>query len=288
MTGWGTRYRRCAALVVTVLLGASIAGCAPAHTLERLGDDRTASASALAAADELAAVLHDLETQVAQTGPDGPRRDTAREAVTAVTDDVVEIGSQARAFFEAHASQVGQEFRGSDLSAVDVTIVDVVEADDQDGPVALVTLDTARTPVDGPATTLRAAYALTWGTTATKTGGPRLVQVRALHEDDGHPAIVDKTSGASALGVAADYVRAVRSGTAKEVDAFEGGVRSSSDLRDAMRSRLAASGRMTPVEVPCGRTGSVQVVYVVLDGDVPPLRLEVDVSGDAPVVNAYL
>lgn len=288
MTGWGTRYRRSAALVVTVLLGASLAGCAPAHTLERLGDDRTASDAALAAADELSAVLHDLETQVAGTAPEDREWDTAREAVAAVTGDTVEIGSQARAFFEAHASQVERDSRGSDPAAVDVSIVDVVEADDQDGPVALVTLDTARTPVDGPSTTVRAAYALTWDTPGTQTDGPRLVQVRALHDDDGHPAIVDQTSDASALGVAADYVRAVRSGTAKEIDAFEGGVRSSSDLRDAMRGRLASAGRMTPVEVPCGRTGTVQVVYVVLDGDVPPLRLEVDVSGDDPVVNAYL
>lgn len=331
-TRQGSKARRGVALVTALLLGVLTTGCTPDHPLERLADDRAASADVVVAAEAFAAVLAELEDQVGvATSVAGAPAD-ARSTVAALVDPEMDLGNQARAFFEGHTSQVERETRTVDLTDADVAVVDVTEADDQDGPVTLVTLDTVRTPVDGTPTTTRASYALSWGSpdasdpgstsgsssgpTAGATAGPtagatdaqgpaetdgpgdgtpdgtgtRLVleQVRAVHDDDGHHALVDPTSGDSALGVASDYVRALRSGTDREVDAFEGGVRSSSDLRDAMRSRLTASGRMTPVEVPCGRTGSVQVVYVILDGDVPPLRLEVDVSGDSPVVNAYL
>lgn len=323
-TRQGSKARRGVALVAALLLGALTTGCAPDHPLERLADDRAASADAVAAAESFAAVLGELEEQVGVAPAAAGAQDDVRSTVAALVDPEMDLGNQARAFFEGHTSQVERETRTVDLTDVDVAVVDVTEADDQDGPVSLVTIDTVRTPVDGTATTTRAAYALSWGapgdpapgSTAgassdpaagatgaqdpVETGDPgdrapggtgtRLVleQVRAVHDDDGHHALVDATSSASALGVASDYVRALRTGTDREVDAFEGGVRSSADLRDAMRSRLTATGRMTPVEVPCGRTGSVQVVYVILDGDVPPLRLEVDVSGDSPVVNAYL
>ena len=325
-TRQGTRSRRGVAVVTALLLGALTSGCTPDHPLERLADDRAASAGAVAAAETFAAVLDELEDQVGvSAAPGGARRD-ARSTVTALVDPEMSLGNQARAFFEVHTSQVERDTRTADLSGVDVVLVDVTEADDQDEPVTLVTVDTVRTPVDGAATTVRVSYALSWGSpdspgsgsttgaaTESSTGShgpdetgtpgdgssgdgtaddpdarPVLEQVRAVHDDDGHHALVDPTSDDSALGVASDYVRTLRSGTDREVDAFEGGVRSSADLRDAMRNRLKASGRMTPVEVPCGRTGSVQVVYVVLDGDVPPLRLEVDVSGNSPVVNAYL
>lgn len=323
-TRQGSKARRGVALVTALLLGVLMTGCGPDHPLERLADDRAASADVVDAAEAFAAVLAELENQVGvATAAAGAPAD-ARSTVAALVDPEMDLGNQARAFFEGHTSQLERETRTVDLTDADVAVVDVTEADDQDGPVTLVTLDTVRTPVDGNPTTTRASYALSWGSpgaptpgstsgsssepTAGATGaqapvetdgpgdgtpdgtGTRLVleQVRAVHDDDGHHALVDPTSGDSALGVASDYVRALRSGTDREVDAFEGGVRSSSDLRDAMRSRLTASGRMTPVEVPCGRTGSVQVVYVILDGDVPPLRLEVDVSGDSPVVNAYL
>ena len=323
-TRQGSKARRGVALVTALLLGALTTGCTPDHPLERLADDRAASADVVVAAEAFAAVLAELEDQVGvATAAVGAPAD-ARSTVAALVDPEMDLGNQARAFFEGHTSQVERETRTVDLTDADVAVVDVTEADDQDGPVTLVTLDTVRTPVDGTPTTTRASYALSWGSPdapdpsstsgsssgptagatdpqgSAETGDPgdgtpdgtgtRLVleQVRAVHDDDGHHALVDPTSGDSALGVASDYVRALRSGTDREVDAFEGGVRSSSDLRDAMRSRLTASGRMTPVEVPCGRTGSVQVVYVILDGDVPPLRLEVDVSGDSPVVNAYL
>jgi len=323
-TRQGSKARRGVALVAALLLGVLMTGCGPDHPLERLADDRAASADVVVAAEAFAGVLADLEDHVGvATAAAGAPAD-ARSTVAALVDPEMDLGNQARAFFEGHTSQVERETRTVDLTDADVSVVDVTEADDQDGPVTLVTLDTVRTPVDGTPTTTRASYALSWGSPdapdpgstsgssseptagATDAQGPaetddpgdatpddsgtRLVleQVRAVHDDDGHHALVDPTSGDSALGVASDYVRALRSGTDREVDAFEGGVRSSSDLRDAMRSRLTASGRMTPVEVPCGRTGSVQVVYVILDGDVPPLRLEVDVSGDSPVVNAYL
>lgn len=323
-TRQGSKARRGVALVAALLLGVLMTGCGPDHPLERLADDRAASADVVDAAEAFAAVLAELEDQVGvATAAAGAPAD-ARSTVAALVDPEMELGNQARAFFEGHTSQVERETRTVDLTDADVAVVDVTEADDQDGPVTLVTLDTVRTPVDGTPTTTRASYALSWGSPdapapgstsgsssdptagapdaqgpaetddpgggTPEDSGTRLVleQVRAVHDDDGHHALVDPTSGDSALGVASDYVRALRSGTDREVDAFEGGVRSSSDLRDAMRSRLTASGRMTPVEVPCGRTGSVQVVYVILDGDVPPLRLEVDVSGDSPVVNAYL
>ena len=323
-TRQGSRAGRGVALATALVIGTLTSGCTPDHPLERLEDDRAASADVVVAAEAFATVLGQLEDQVAVTAaPVGAPTD-ARSTVTALVDPEMDLGNQARAFFEGHTSQVDRETRSADLTDADVVVVDVSEADDQDGPVTLVTIDTVRTPVDGTASTTRASYALSWGSPDASTsgstsgapadptvgptgsggaegeGGPGdgapgeadvrllLEQVRAVHDDDGHHALVDATSSASALGVASDYVRALRSGTDREVDAFEGGVRSSADLRDAMRSRLTASGRMTPVEVPCGRTGSVQVVYVVLDGDVPPLRLEVDVSGDSPVVNAYL
>lgn len=312
--------------MVALLVGALAAGCTPDQPLARLDDDRPASTEAVGAADAFAAMLGELETQVGSADRGVDPHD-ARSTVAALAGTEMELGHQARAFFEGHASQVERDTRSASLSAVDVTVVEVSEADDQDGPVALVTVDTVRTPVDGPVTTTRASYALSWGdpqgsgsgpTTPEgvddpasgagddtssaadgpdlgpsaapvgAAGRPRLEQVRAVHDDDGHHALVDPASSASTLGVAGDYVTALRSGSDRDVDAFEGGVRSSADLRDAMRARLTQSGRMTPVEVPCGRTGSVQVVYVVLDGEVPPLRLEVDVSGEHPVVNAYL
>lgn len=319
---------------MALLVGALVAGCAPDEPFERLVDDRDASADAVVAAEAFASMLGDLETAVGVSpAPDGTP--DARATVDAMADTATShapmgLGSQARAFFEGHASQVARDTRTSGLSSAHVTVVSVTEADDADGPVALVTVDTVRTPLDGPAITVRSAYALSWDEgqvadpgqpsgPASSTGAspeaagppepaasagteapqppaepagpderPRLEQVRALHDDDGHHALVDAEAHTSVLGIASDYVRALRSGTDQEVDALEGGVRSSADLREALRGRLAVSGRMTPVEVPCGRTGTVQVVYVVLDGDVPPLRLEVDMSGGRPVVNAYL
>lgn len=328
---WGTRSRRGAGIVTALLVGVLVAGCAPDEPFERLVDDRDASVDAVAAAEAFASMLGDLETDVGvDPAPDGTP--DARATVAAMSDAPMGLGSQARAFFEGHASQVARDTRTSGLSSADVTVVSVTEADDADGPVALVTVDTVRTPLDGPSSTVRSAYALSWddapATDSGQPGGdatpgptsagqettgppepgtpagsedsqapdgsggpderPRLEQVRALHDDHGHHALVDAEADTSVLGVAGAYVRALRSGTDQEVDALEGGVRSSADLREALRARLEASGRMTPVEIPCGRTGDVQVVYVVLDGDVPPLRLEVDVSGEHPVVNAYL
>lgn len=303
-------------LVAALLLGALTAGCAPQQSLERLDSPVAPSAEALAASDRFAEVLVDLERQVAV---DGGEDQTARSAVDeAITG--AGLGSQARAFFEAHTTQVERDTRATRLTEVSIEVVEVVETHDDDGPVALVTVDTVRTPLEGVASTDRSGYAVSWdsapgagGTTGTEsptstvsstsTASPtgsasptgaapgeelRLTEVRAVHDDDGHPAVLDPSAGSSALGVATDYVQAVRSGSSRDIDAFEGGVRSSADLREAMRGRLVASGRSTAVEVPCGRTGTVQLVYVVLDGDVSPLRLEVDVSGSEPVVNAYL
>lgn len=302
-------------LVAALLLGALTAGCAPPQSLERLDSPGAPSAEALAASDRFVEVLVDLERQVAV---DGGEDQTARSAVDEATTGAG-LGSQARAFFEAHTTQVERDTRATRLTEVSIEIVEVVETHDDDGPVALVTVDTVRTPLEGAASTDRSGYAVSWdpadgnpssastasptssvtptGTSAAPgTGGlgtapgeeVRLTEVRALHDDDGHPAVLDPSAGSSALGVATDYVQAVRSGSSRDVDALEGGVRSSADLREAMRGRLVASGRSTAVEVPCGRTGTVQLVYVVLDGDVSPLRLEVDVSGPEPVVNAYL
>lgn len=309
---------------MALLLGALLTGCSPDEPFERLDHDRPASAEAASAADAFAVMLGELETQVGSPAAGAAQQD-ARSTVAALAGTEMELGNQARAFFEGHASQVERDTRATALSGVDVTVVGVTEADDQDGSVSLVTVETVRAPVDGPATTTRASYALSWGAPQSPASGAttpeaddahpgaaqdstspaavdpdhgpspadpggrlRLEQVRAVHDDDGHHALVDPASGTSTLGVAGDYVTALRSGSDRDVDALEGGVRSSADLRDAMRARLTTSGRMTPVEVPCGRTGTVQVVYVVLDGDVPPLRLEVDVSGESPVVNAYL
>lgn len=325
-TRWGTRSRRGAGIIAALLVGVLVGGCAPDEPFERLVDDRDASVDAVVAAEAFATMLAELETDVGVDPAPGGMPD-ARATVAAMSDAPMSLGNQARAFFEGHASQVARDTRTSGLSSVDVTVVSVTEADDADGTIALVTVDTVRTPPDGPASTVRSAYALSWddapGATATQTapptsadqetvgppepgtsagtktpqdpdgsggpdGRPRLEQVRALHDDHGHHALVDAEADTSVLGVASRYVQALRSETDHEVDALEGGVRSSADLREALRTRLEASGRMTPVEVPCGRTGDIQIVYVVLDGDVPPLRLEVDVSGEHPVVNAYL
>ena len=293
-------------LAGALLLGALAGGCAPQGSLERLDSPVAPSAEALVASDRFAEVLDDLERRVAVDGPavGGGGAEPARTTVDEVAAGTP-LGSQARAFFEAHATQVERDTRPTDIADVSVEVAEVVETHDDHGPVALVTVETVRSPTDGPASTDRASYAVSWdvapepgspaGSASSGTGDPspapgeqvRLTEVRALHDDDGHPAVLDP-EGSSALGVATDYVRTLRSGSARDVDAYEGGVRSSADLREAMRARLTASGRSTAVEVPCGRTGTVQLVYVVLDGDVPPLRLEVDVSGSEPVVNAYL
>jgi hypothetical protein len=303
----GGRSRGAAVLVGALVVAALAGGCAPEGSLERLDSPVAPSAEALVASDRFAEVLDDLERRVAVDGPsaDGAASQSARTTVDEVVAGTA-LGSQARAFFEAHTTQVERDARPAGLADVSVEVADVVETHDDDGPVALVTVETVRSPADGAVTTDRASYAVSWEVApapasppgsaspsdeAGEGGAPgdqvRLTEVRALHDDDGHPAVLDP-EGSSALGVATDYVRALRSGSARDVDAYEGGVRSSADLREAMRARLAASGRSTAVEVPCGRTGTVQLVYVVLDGDVPPLRLEVDVSGHEPVVNAYL
>lgn len=307
----GCGARGAAVLVGTLLLGALAAGCAPQGTLERFDSPVAASAEALVASGRFAEVLDDLERRVAVDGPAVGAGGV--EPVRTTVDKIASgtpLGSQARAFFEAHATQVERDTRSAGMTEVSVEVAEVVQTHDDHGPVALVTVETVRSPADGPASTDRASYAVSWdvapdpagaaGSAAPSGagdpgGGPsgeegdrvRLTEVRAVHDDDGHPAVLDP-EGPSALGVATDYVRTLRSGSARDVDAYEGGVRSSADLREAMRARLAASGRSTAVEVPCGRTGTVQLVYVVLDGDVPPLRLEVDVSGHEPVVNAYL
>lgn len=283
-----SRPQRGPALAAAVLLGVLAAGCVPQSSVERLDEASTVSDETRAAADRFVELLEDVDQTVAV---ERQVADSARATVAAVAGETL-LGSQAQAFLEAHVTQVQRDTQAAAPVSAAVEVVTVAEAHDADDPVAVVTVDTVRTAQDSRATTVRAAYAVSWDVPSAAQGeapeGLRLTTVRAVHDDDGHPAVADPTAGSSVLGVATGYVSALRSGSTHDVDAYEGGVRSSGDLRDAMRARLAVSGRSTVVEVPCGRTGPVQLVYVVLDGDVPPLRLEVDVSGPEPVVNAYL
>jgi hypothetical protein len=289
--------RRALVGLLTLATVSVLSGCVSADPWEEVSpvpvdaDPAVLAEQATEQAETLGRLLQEVEARFALEAPELEILDagTPAEEVATVLADAVPVNSQARAFLWSHAEYVEQQW-SRDTPAREVTVVagdaEVLGVASGD-PVASVPVRTTYVLDDGTRHESAVDYAVSWRET-TSSGEVRLMTVRPLYEDDDAAALDSGAGKGSPLGAVHDYVRAVTHGSSGTIDRFEGTVRTSEELRSALKDRLLAVPRYTPVEVPCARMGSTHVVYLVQDGADELLRFDVDVSGDDPVLVPYL
>ena len=266
-----------------------LSGCAGAGPLIPLEPGVAPQADADEQAERLEVVLEDLERRYAVSDPTTPAEFLgpylpAEDAAEELTDHVA-LGSQSRAYVSAHAAYLDDEWSGRerpqdvDVVAGEVSVVGAVSED----PVARVVVTTTYAFDDAPSRSVSAEYAISW-----RAGDVRLDRVQPLYDHAGRPALDSGEGDGSPSGAVHDYLRAVTFGSSRDVDALEGTIRTSSELREALKAELVASPRYTPVEIPPARAGDVHVLYFVPDSGAHPLRFEVSVTDDGPVVVPHL
>lgn len=301
------------AVVGVVALAGMLTGCAGPDPLTPLDPGAAPQADADEQARRLALVLENLEVRYAVSDVSAPADllgpyVTAEQAAGVLTEHVV-LGNQSRAYVSAHAAYLDDEWAGRerptsvDVVAGEATVVGTVSEE----PVARVVVTTTYAFDDAPPTTVEAEYAISWSPRSSAPSGSgeaagtgdeddadddadaaRLDEVYPLYEDGGHPALDSGEGKGSPSGAVHDYLRAVTYGSSRDVDSMEGTIHTSDDLRDALKDRLMASPRYTPVEIPPARDGDEHVLYFVPESGAQAVRFEVTVTDDGPRVVPHL
>ncbi|WP_143556670.1 hypothetical protein [Sanguibacter antarcticus] len=289
-----------------VALAGLLSGCTGPDPLTPLEDGDAPQADADRQAHRLELVLENLELRYAVSDTSNPPHllapfVPAEQAALALTEQLA-LGNQAQAYVSAHAAYLDDELAGTDRpDDVDVVVDDVTVLGSAAGdPVARVSVVTTYGFDDAPSTTTTTEYAISWSSrSVTADGSPasspgddevddpgavRLEAVYPLYEDGGRPALDSGEGTGSASNAVHDYLRAVTYGSSRDVDALEGSIRTSDELREVLKEELAASPRYTPVEIPAARAGNEHVLYVVPATGAQALRLDVTLTDAGPTV----
>lgn len=290
-------------LVLAVLVGL-LGACSPA-SFTPLGP-APADASldtAVKQSDRLALLVEQLELRYSVAAPPGPDVWLApglpARDVSAALSDHVFLSGRSRTYLEAHATYLTSEWGGATRpTGVTVTASDVsvVGTDVRGDAVAGATIAVTYAFDDAPDRTRETRYAVTWseGTGPVDADGnsvsgehlddTRLVGIEMLHESDGQPALDAGEGSRSPRGAVLDYAHALRSGTDRAIDALEGGVHTSDEIREELRETLLAAPRYSTVEMPTDPYDDEHVVYLLDEGPGPVVGFDVTFDDDGPVV----
>lgn len=283
------RARLRVVLLGVVALSGPLAGCAGPEPFTVLEPGAAPQADAEEVAQDLELVISELELRYAVADRSTPAQhlgpllpvERAAEELT----EHVGLGSQAQAYVSAHAAYLDDEWEGGDrprdvrVETDEVAVVGELAED----PVARVLVTTTYEFDDAPPTTVSAEYAISWS-----RDDERLAVVYPLYDDAGRPAVDSGEGQGSPAGAVHDYLRAVTHGSDRDVDELEGAIHTSRELRAALKAQLVESPRYTPVEIPTARSGDDHVLYYVPATGAKPLRFEVGVTADGPVVVPHL